>query len=277
MSNIFEIPRLKVISCGDEIRTTGNSPIKVITENYEMYLAKNSKSLNPANDIINELVAHCFLKLWKLKTPNIAILDFPKDLLLPEYSKSHHDPVFYEKPIFGSKWEKDAFDSNKFFNLKTKYDIRDFNNPLDVFKIGLFDIWIENDDRKPSNQNILFQEDENQKFNIIPIDHCYIFSTMNYQDLLPENFCPIFNENLLVTDLAKSLKKTKHKNRNWDTEDKDYFYLCISNCEKYFDEIIRYIPVEWNFTEVDTKSLKNLLFDQERNKKVLADYLEKVL
>lgn len=270
-----KIPHFKVISCGEEIPTTGNSPIKIIAENYELYLAKNSKALNPANDIINELLAHCFLKLWNLKTPDAAILDFSPDLLLPEYSKSHHKPSFYTKRIFGSRWLKSAFDYTRFFKINGKIDASIFCDANDLFRIGLFDIWVENDDRKPSNLNLMFLEDDKGKFNFIPIDHCYIFSTMNYQDLRPENFCAIANENLLVTELAVSLKKYKHQNKNWDREDKVYFYLCISKCEKYFDEIVRLIPKEWNFTDADAQSLKNFLFNEERNRKVFADYLDK--
>lgn len=63
-----EIPHYKVISCGGEIYTPGNSPVKVIAENYKTYLAKNSKALNPATDIVNELLAHCFLTLLNSKT-----------------------------------------------------------------------------------------------------------------------------------------------------------------------------------------------------------------
>lgn len=277
MTGFNQIVRLKVISAGEEIQTTGNSPVKVITEDYEMYLAKNSKLKNPACDMINELLANCFLKLWNLRTPDMAILDFSQELLLPEYSKDNHKPAFYQKPLFGSKWKENAIDSNNFFSLKSKYDHRNFNNPLDIFKIGLFDIWVENDDRKPTNHNLLFVENDEQKFDIVPIDHCYIFSTMNYQNLLAEDFCPIANENLLITDLAKSLKSIKHQNRKWDAEDKEYFYLCISECKKYFDDIIYCIPEEWNFTEVDAKSVRNLLFNQDRNRQVFKDYLEKSL
>ncbi len=270
-----EIPHYKVISCGEEIYTTGNSPVKVIAENYEAYLAKNSKALTPATDIINELLAHCFLKLWNLRTPDVAILDFSPDLLLPEYTKSHHRPSYYQKPIFGSCWLGGAFDGTAFFKANTKFDSKVFYDYNDLFKIGLFDIWVENDDRKPTNLNLIFLENNKGKFNIIPIDHCYIFSTMKYQDLKPENFFPIANENLLISDLAKSLKKYKHENRKWDIEDKDYFYLCISKCEKYFDEIIRFLPKEWNFTDTDAAILKSFLFNAERNSKVFADYLEK--
>lgn len=272
---LHEIPHYKVISCSEEIRTTGNSPIKVIAENYEGYLAKNSKPLTPATDIINELLAHCFLKLWNLKTPNATILDFSSDLLLSEYTKSYHRPSFYQKPIFDSSWLKGAFDSTAFFKAHSKLDVKVFCDFNDFFKIGLFDIWVENDDRKPTNLNLMFLENDEGKFNIIPIDHCYIFSTMKYQDLKAEYFSPIANENLLVTDLVRSLKKYKHENRKWDKEDKDYFYLCISTCEKYFDEIINFIPKEWNFTATDAASLKSFLFNAERNSKVFADYLEK--
>lgn len=272
---LHTIPHYKVISCGEEIRTTGNSPVKVIAENYQAYLAKNSKALDPATDIINELLAHCFLTLWNLKTPAAAILDFSPDLLLPEYSNSHHKPFYYQKPIFGSSWLEGAFDSTAFFKAHTKFDAKAFCDFNDLFKIGLFDIWVENDDRKPTNLNLMFLENDDGKFNIIPIDHCYIFSTMKYQDLKPEDFYPIANENLLVTDLIKSLKKYKHANRRWDQEDKDYFYLCISKCEKYFDEIINFIPKEWNFAATDAASLKRFLFNAERNSKLFADYLEK--
>lgn len=272
---LHKVPHYKVISCGEEIRTTGNSPVKVIAENYEAYLAKNSKALNPATDIINELLAHCFLKLWNLKTPPAAILDFSPDLLLPEYTKSHHRSSYYQKPIFGSSWLQSAFDSTAFFKAHNKLDTKVFCDFNDLFKIGLFDIWVENDDRKPTNLNLMFLENDNRKFDIIPIDHCYIFSTMKYQDLKPEYFSPSFNENLLVTELAGSLKKYKYENRTWDQEDKDYFYLCISKCEKFFDEIITFIPKEWNFTADDAAILKNFLFNAERNSKVFADYLEK--
>lgn len=269
------VPHLKVVSSGDEICTTGNSPIKVITQDYTMYLAKNSKSLNPATDIINELLAHYFLKLWDLYIPDAAILDFNPDLLLPEYSKMHHKPSFYTKPVYGSKWLATAFDATRFMKTRTKVDLREFSNFNDLFKIGLFDIWVENDDRKPSNMNLIFLEDDREKFNIIPIDHCYIFSTMKYQDLRPDYFCPVANENLLVTELVQSMKRYKHENRVWDKEDKDYFYLCISKCAKYYDVIIRYIPKDWNFSAADAESLRNFLFNDKRNKDVFADYLDK--
>lgn len=275
IEDLFKIPRLKVISSGEEIPTTGNSPVKVITEDYEMYLAKNSKSLQPATDIINELLAHYFLKIWGLHTPDAAILDFPKEMLQPHYSKHHHKPQFYDRPLFGSKWIEGALDTAKYFGIKSKFDLRNLENPQDIFKIGLFDIWVENDDRKPTNLNLMLHENKNGKLDFIPIDHCFIFSTMKYQDIKPEHFCPVANENLLVTDLAKSLKKYKHENRNWDKDDKDYFYLCISECEKYFDDIIRYIPEQWGFTDEDASSLKNFLFSEERNKAVFIDYLEK--
>lgn len=42
---ISQVPYLKVVSSGDEIRTTGNSPFKVIAQDYTMYLAKKQKSL----------------------------------------------------------------------------------------------------------------------------------------------------------------------------------------------------------------------------------------
>ena len=82
---IEPIKHITATSLKEEIRTTGNSPIKVIGSDYNMYVAKNSKNKNPATDIINEVLAHYFLRLWKIPTPNIALITIDPAHLLPYY------------------------------------------------------------------------------------------------------------------------------------------------------------------------------------------------
>lgn len=212
--SIQPIKHINAISFREELLTSGNSPIKVIGSDFNMYVVKNSKGNVPATDIINEVLAHYFLKLWDIPTPEIAIVSIDSAHLLEEYRQQFHKERFYKNEVFGSRWLNNAVDSNRFFEINDKRTYSKFNNPEIIFKIGLFDIWVENDDRKPSNQNLLF-ETIIGKQNIIPIDYSYIFGTQNYEELNPASFAPMYNENIFVSSLALSLKQYRKKNKKW--------------------------------------------------------------
>jgi len=265
----------KALSLREEIRTNGNSPLKIVGDDYEMYVVKNSKSKNPPTDIINEVLCYYFLKCWDLPVAKAALMDVNSELLLPEYS-AHHHKLYYQQPVFASHWIDYAIEANQFFKIHRKTDKDRFLNPFDLFKIGLFDIWVENDDRKPTNQNLLFRP-VNEKVEIVPIDHSFVFSSMTYKSLAPDLFAPIANDNILITDLAESLKpyKTQEKDKAIKN-DRNNFYLCISRCQDNFDHIIKTLPSEWNFKQRDADRLSNFLFDKARNKAVFEDYLTKV-
>lgn len=59
---IQPLPHIIATSLREEIPTDGNSPIKIIGNDMQMYVAKNSKNKNPSTDIINEVFAYYFLK-----------------------------------------------------------------------------------------------------------------------------------------------------------------------------------------------------------------------
>jgi hypothetical protein len=271
---ILQLPYKKAISLNEEIPTSGNSPIKVIADDYEVYVAKNSRNKNPAYDIINEVIAYILLMSWEIPVPDCAIMEIDPQMLLPEYSKNNHKPSFYQNPVFASKWIN-ANDGNLFFEIHSRKDYKKFLNPEIIFKIGLFDIWVENDDRKPSNNNILLQV-INGFTKIVAIDHSYIFSTMNYEDLNPDDFYPIYNDNILMTNFAKSIKPFKKKKQKWFKFDEQDFYLCIENSKQNFKNILNNIPQSWGFTQNHYNNLYNFLFNEERNRKVILDYFDKM-
>lgn len=262
------------ISFLEEIQTVGNSPIKVLADDYKFYFVKNNSGKTPAYYLINEVLAHYFLKIWHIPTPEIAIINVNPEFLLPTYS-NRHKPHYYSYPVFGSSLVPQATDLNALFSINSKSDYNKFDSPENIFHIGLFDLWLENDDRKPTNNNLLLQP-FNGKQRITAIDHSFIFSTLDYQSLDPKNFCPIANDNIFLTDLAISLKEGKKKNKNWGSEDREYFYLCIQNCKKHYSEIVKNIPKEWGFTPQLKIKLKNFLFNKKRLEKVFIEYIHKM-
>ena len=257
-------------SLKEEILTDGNSPIKVIGNDYNMYVVKNSKNKKPSTDIINEVLAHYFLTIWEIPNPQIALIKIDPKHLLPEYSNCHK-PHYYKEEVFGSKWVNGAVDSSIFFEINSKKEYDKFNNPEILFSIGLFDIWVENDDRKQTNHNLLLQM-VNGKQNIIPIDHSFIFSTLNYENLDPTQFSPIENENIFVSTLGSSLKRYKKKNKKWQPINREKFYIYIENCKIEFYNIVENIPESWCFTKENQSKLYNFLFDDNRNKEVYDEF-----
>ena len=267
---IEQIKYINGISLKEEINTDGNSPIKVIGNDFNMYVVKNSKNKNPATDIINEVLSHYFLKLWGIDTPNIALIKINPAHLLSEYSINHKSH-YYNNEVFASQWINNAIDSSDFYKINSKKEYEKFNSAEKLFLIGLFDIWVENDDRKPSNHNLLIHSIKG-KFNIIPIDHSFIFSTLNYNDLDRTQFFPIENDNIFVSNLGLSLKNYLKKNKINILFNRDFFYLCIENCKKEYANIIKNIPASWGFTAENQAKLYNFLFNDLRNNKVYNEF-----
>jgi hypothetical protein len=220
------------VSLLEEIPTTGNSPIRVIGPNFKAYVAKNSKSKFPATDIINELIAHYLLQCWQIHTPPIALINIDGAMLKPEYS-SNHKPSYYKIPVFGSQWIDNAIELSALNSIQGNKDFNRFANPSQLLSIALFDIWVVNDDRKPTNTNILLTN-QRDDIHIVPIDHSFIFASMNYQNLKPTDDYCTFNDHILETTLAKQLVKKLIKNQNWLQNQAQNYYICINECKNNF-------------------------------------------
>lgn len=129
----------------------------------------------------------------------------------------------------------------QYLNITKKADYNKFRDPMDFIKLGLFDIWVENDDRKPSNTNVLF-DISGDKIDIVAIDHAFTFTTQNYNQLLINDICQSYNDNLLHTDLVKEIVKYAKKQKGFSDSIKDYFYFCISKSKENYNDIVINIP-----------------------------------
>ncbi len=257
----------------DEIKTEGNSPIKIIGSDYKTYLAKNSKSKTPSTDIINEVLAYYFLNLWEIPTPNAVLIDInPINFDLSKYTYNHHKPVYYNIPVFGSEWIKNADDNTQKLLFKSKTILTKFSNHNDLLWISLFDLWVENEDRKDTNHNLIMDVSED-KYKFMAIDHAYILLSGAYDSLDPITYLPPGNDTLIVSNLVRSYVKCFKKSKNTFPDFEERFYICIENCRKNFNDIVKQIPKEWNFAEDSQNKIYNFLFNQERNKKVLIEFL----
>lgn len=137
----------------------------------------------------------------------------------------------------------------------------------------MFDTWVENDDRKPTNYNLIF-EPTDKKFTVIPIDNAFIFSTQSYEHLNPNYGASVsVNDHLLVSELGLLVKKFTTIDKSFVNNERDYFYLCIERCKQNFDSFIKEIRVYYSLDDNSVSKIKEFLFNEDRNNKVFEEYV----
>jgi len=274
---LFPLVYKKVINVIREEKGTAHSPLRVLTEDFQEYLLKSPTQGNPELSIINELLCPFLLSSWDLLTPEVAVLEIDQDVIAFKLSEKHNSDSLL-KSCFGSKIVSPVSDFSTIISLSSKHDFNKFVSPVDFLKIGLFDIWVENDDRKPSNPNLLIKNDSNG-FNFYAIDHCYIFSSQNYGNLNPNLELGVsFNESILYTDFANKVYKyiLKEKTNGFD-ELNNYFNLSITKCKNNYQLISDNIPQDLGFTRSCKDSLYSFLFSDSRNKNVFTEFQRRFL
>lgn len=257
-----------------ELPTEGHSPLLVLGSDYEMYVAKNDKGKEPPFALINECLAAYCLNRWQIATPYVKLVNVAKELITAQDNLSNnHRPHYYDMPCFGSKFVKNPLDVNALLVTDKKKAYNKILNPLDVFHITLFDTWVENDDRKPTNYNLILEPNV-KKFRVLPIDNAFIFSTMSYQDLNPDYGVSVsVNDHLLVSELGHLIKKNTTIDNNFINNEREYFYLCIERCEQDFDNFMNQVAGYYTIDSVSVTRLKEFLFSEERNTKVFDEYV----
>lgn len=269
----------RVLSIIKEIDTDGHSPLLIIADDFKKYLIKSTRDHQPSYYIINEFLCSYLLRIWNIPTPEVAAIKLDPNLLSGGSYSEFHKPHFYNNTTFGSKWLEDGVEMAEYIRVKNRVTLRKFKNPLDIIKIGLFDIWVENTDRKPTNNNILFSAPENH-FVINAIDHAFTFDSVKYADLNVRFVNNTYNENILETPLAKDIISLMTKGpdkREWLDGLEEYFYLCTNKCKQNFDTIVRYIPEELGFDRDLSRHIHDFLFNDDRNKIVYSEFLSRIL
>ena len=272
---IKEITAVKIVK---EIGTVGSSPLLVIDRLQNQYYAKTSNLNVPRVELINEIFCACALRCWDLCVPEICLIKIPYEVVEQFNSEN-------EKKISSNKYSKKHFETTIFFgskNLENVIEIRDylpgisklqfngFLHPEDLIKIGVFDKWVGNKDRKPSNPNILITNSEG-KMRFCPIDHTAAFSHLpNYQQV---------NEIMLINDNSFSILPSKlsrdilsflpQKRINSLCDDIKYG---MDNFIDNYDNIVDLIPSEWGFSKRSKQHLKTFFSDSDRNTKISNSY-----
>jgi hypothetical protein len=267
---ISPIPNRRVISITEKKSTVGSEPLYVICDDYEPYFVKNSQALSPAWVMINEVICHYFLKEWDIITPSIALITLEAETIKANYGPKHK-PIYYEKLAFGSKELDGAFDMSEFQSVRGKVDFKKYDNPIRFAHLGLFDMWVDNEDRTPNLKNMMmFERDE--KYHFLAIDQAMAFRSGAYDSLKNTEFYPTVDNNILESTFFKELNRFLATDKELFSKERENFYLCIEKCRNILPEIVKAMPENWGFTSELETIMAGFLFNNERNEAIFSEY-----
>lgn len=270
MFMIKPIQTKEVISILKYYDTSGHKPYLVLTDDYEQYILKAPNIRTDKNSLTKEFLCSLLLNIWKIDTPDIASLSLKSSLAVSE-DILKIKVLSYSSSYFGSKLKSDSIDMQYLISGMGKVSFRKIQNPITFIELGLFDIWIENDDRKPSNNNIILCPD-NDKLIITAIDHAMTFASLAFDQLNPSNVSFSDNDSIIYTPIGYEIIKKLKINGNWLAKARERFYLCISESKLSFHEICNKLPLEFRLSYEEREKLNNFLFNTERNKKVFDQF-----
>lgn len=266
-SQIKHIAAIKIL---EEYKTEGSHPLKVIGDDDNLYVAKFTDQKHPYLELINEVICGGLAKGWGLHVPEMAIISFPPEVVADfQFSKRYKDRYFNEV-FFGSQLIEPALDLSEYIGGVKKGGYQAFENPLDWLKIGCFDHWIGNKDRKPENPNIILSVDEESgKFRLHPIDHAAAFAYLPYSEV--RDIMLRLDKSVMQCGFAKSISvygnskmlENLHKN----------IEISILNSLKEIDHVFDLVPKAWGFSKKSKAKLKDFLGDKVRNERISKTYL----
>lgn len=269
------ITAIKIVK---EIGTIGSSPLLVIDKDGSQYYAKTTTLNLPKAELINEVFCAYALQCWDLKVPPVCLIKIPYELV-EQYNKENVMPIsnrykqqyFGDTLFFGSQSINNTVELQDFLPGIIKSQFKKLYKPQDLIKIGVFDLWVGNKDRRPENPNFLMLI-EDGKIGFCAIDHTAAFAHINdYQQVRDIMLTMKRNDCILATKLAKTIgellpsKITKNLN--------DDILKGMSNVQLEFDNIVELIPKEWGFSKRAKTHLKSFFNITERNKRIADSFI----
>jgi len=236
--------------------TTGSKPVLVMCNDFEYYVCKYNNSYGgAANKLLREYIGACFLKEWNLSVPDFAFIKISEEHIggFPELQ-----PYFFKTTCFGSKFNRNFKEVDKFISSLEACDRKLFVNKNDYLLIALFDIWMSNEDRNYGNYNLMLNIET--AYDFIPIDHEMTFNTGNLDKGL---FLISDSDSIINTPLTTRLfTKKELSDVNKLKSIKEEYYLCIKQCKSKLNVIFESIPDDWSIDiSFEIELLQNKLFN----------------
>jgi hypothetical protein len=264
----IEISQAKTII--EEIPTTGHSPLKTLCVDGNTYIAKSTKGAVEIDyEIISEFLCSQFLNIWGIQTPSIKGITFTPELIQNSNLSNRHrwERNYRDRICFGSRLIQNPVEVTQILQLDKFRGFSRFEDPFQFFRIALFDMWVLNEDRKPSNPNLLLAP-HHEGLAFYAMDHAFTFATTSYEDLTPEMMIS-YNDSILDCTFAAKLAGRK------DVQLPDFqAYLrdSVNNCQNCHAEVLNSVESCLGIVIPGKAELEQFLYHPHRVKAIYSDF-----
>jgi len=263
----MQTENLETIQLLREVETDGHSPMQFLCSNQAIYYLKyrSGKSFDSQelNFLIYEVLCSLLLKKLEIPTPDIALVRLQEGSYESQQLKANKR---YAKP------NKICFASKEIPNCQVVMGFEKVNhiiNPLDLIRIAIFDIWVDNADRGKKltnggyNYNLLLKSVTNG-YQIIAFDHAFTFGGQQNIGIFSEKV-PISKYNkLLDSDFFTSLMPFIPKNERINVAD-DFIERCQKiDINTILEQMKNNLPDEWYINPYLSQNLYQFLTSSVR-------------
>lgn len=269
------LPHINILKIIKETGTAGSSPLQVLDENFNTWFLKGTSALVPHAELINEVICNGMAESWGFIQPEIATAAL-SDTGIESFviEGGNLSARFYKtvlnQPFFCSRQLQPAFELEPGTGIGTlQVDWQPLRDKAELYKIGFFDHWVCNQDRRPGGPNNILLYDAPQGRRFVPFDHTAAFSQYsNYRDIPNANALTLQPErSILMHPLCKQLL-TFGTPVDFEML-KNEVRTGIETALRDLDSIFEQVPSVWGFSKKAKAHLKKLLSDKARNERII--------
>lgn len=258
-------------------KETYNRPVEAICRSehgLDVYFVKYNRTASEIDGLIAEIVCHFLAKSLHLETPEIAYVEIGNHPV-PTYFQYAKD-LTEGKIAFGSKQVHNA--KNELTQLEfvfSKYEFNRIEFPEHLLRIGLFDLWIGNNDRSSQNYNLFITRGKTQK--LVVFDHFEAFNKIaehSFENINTE--IDVYSDGFLSTNYAYEMLGWVYKENLMN--ELNNFFATIENIdpEEILQSITETYPPGWD-DDLKTADYINRFLSSERRlkeiRKQVTDYI----
>lgn len=247
-------------------QTSGSHPVLVSCNDRQKYVCKYVRQ-TPANKLFIEYLITNLARIWKLQTPEYKFVVLKPEHIPDEIAAKYLKTKQIIQPVYGVLYLQYARDIDNYFAIIDNQPsfFSTIQNPYDLLKVSLFDIWLSNEDRNHNNYNLLLNPEENGNyFYVIDHEKCLNSNSLKYgiyhisfdESILNTSVCELILKNKPLSSIQKYIQQLEKE-----------YYFCIKQCEDRLLDIVKRVPQSWGLqleTQVDL--IRQNIFTKEWTK-----------
>jgi len=255
---------LKTVRLGYPIQSNSR-PIPTLCEDFEEYFVKFPISGTDSIDLTYEFVCKHLGNHFGVPMPEIAIVSAKEGSWTPT-----DIPELTPNMIgFASKKVEDSdILSIETALISSKHDYNRIQNPLDLLRIGIFDLHINNMDRCEENFNLIAEY--GTKDSLVAIDHVAAFGGVNGKNrFIPRRVTDV-GKNILRSEFGKSvIKYTSQSDRQLVLAE---YESQMRNLSPTLDVAFRNMPTDWDVSDNLHERMVTFLTNDDRNQSIIEEF-----